>query len=299
MIKMHYLLFQSLILLASSLLILSQECSKNEVYKESEKPGSCKEILENYPATPSGYYWLKSSDHFTSHKVYCDMKNEQCGSKGWMRVAHVDMSNGVQSCPGNLTLISSPIRTCGGPTGDKGCTSATFHTHGISYSKVCGRLRGYQVGPINAFGPYVNDPGKPDLAMDGILISHGKAQKHIWAYATGYEKVVSSSTVDTAFYNYLCPCTDPRYDGIVPPFIGNDYYCDSGVESGPVGGQFYTTPLWTGEGCTPPNFCCSHSGMPWFCKTLPASTTDYIQIRNCNNEQDENTALELMELYIY
>ena len=68
-----------------------------------------------------------------------------------------------------------------------------------------------------------------------------------------------------------------------------------------MGGQFYTTPLWTGEGCTPPNFCCSHDGMPWFCKTLPVPTTDYIEIRNCHNEpgSNENTALDLIELYMY
>ena len=66
-------------------------------------------------------------------------------------------------------------------------------------------------------------------------------------------------------------------------FIGNDsYYCDSGVESAPVAGQFYTTPLWTGEGCAPPE-CCLHNGMPWFCKTLSVPTTDYIEIRNCRN----------------
>ena len=105
------------------------------------------------------------------------MENERCGSKGWTRVALVDMSNKAQSCPGDLTLISSPIRTCGGPT-TAGCTSAKFSTHGMSYSQVCGRLRGYQVGETNAFGPYVNDQINLNLVMDGVLISHGKTQKH-------------------------------------------------------------------------------------------------------------------------
>ena len=149
------------------------------------------------------------------------------------------------------------------------------------------------MGDPNAFGPYVNDQNDANTVVDGILISHGKGRKHVWAYATGYEKVVTESS------NLVCPCTDPRYNGIVPPFIGNDYYCDSGVDSNPRNGEFYTTPLWTGEGCTPPNFCCSHSGMPWFCKTLPAPTTDYIEIRNCHNMAYENTALELIELYIH
>ena len=287
---MSNLLVQLLILLVSSLVCWSQQCNTNEeVYKEVDRPSSCKEILDKYPATPSGYYYLKTS------KVYCDMDTEHCGSKGWTRVAHVDMSNKVQSCPGDLKLITSPIHTCGGLT-TPGCASAKFSTHGINYSKVCGRVRGYQVGSPNAFGPYVNDQDNPGIVMDGILISHGQKQSHIWAYATGFQRQPSVES------NYYCPCADYRFNGIVPAFIGNDYYCDSGVDSSPQEGVFYTTPLWTGKGCTPPNFCCSHSGMPWFCKTLPVPTTDYIEIRNCQNNNggviSEDTAVELMELYV-
>ena len=80
-----------------------------------------------------------------------------------------------------------------------GCASANFSTHGISYSQVCGRLRGYQVGQPDAFGPYVNDQRNPDLVimdgrhwMHGVLISHGERQGHIWAYATGRQKVLST-----------------------------------------------------------------------------------------------------------
>ena len=287
------IIIQTLIMLTSSLLCLSQECyNKEEIYTGTKLPYSCKHILTDYPATPSGYYLIQPPGASTV-QVYCDMENEQCGSKGWTRVAHADVSND-KSCPGDLTFISSPIQSCGGPT-TAGCSSTNFSTHRISYSQVCGRLRGYQVGGPNAIVPYVTNLARPHLVMDGVLISHGKSQKHIWAYATGKEKVPLS------VYHGFCPCTDPRYDGIVPPFIGNDYYCDSGVESGPVAGQFYTTPLWTGEGCTPPNFCCSHSGMPWFCKTLPIPTTDYIEIRNCHNQlgSTENTALDLIELYIH
>ena len=286
------IIIQTLIMLTSSLLCLSQECyNKEEIYTGTKLPYSCKHILTNYPATPSGYYLIQPPGASTV-QVYCDMENERCGSKGWTRVAHVDMSND-KSCPGDLTFISSPIHTCGGPT-TAGCASVNFSTHGMSYSQVCGRLRGYQVGTPDAFGPHTN-LGNIGFVMDGVLISHGKTQKHVWAYATAQTQIYLSNTKN------ICPCADPRYNGFVPPFIGNDYYCDSGVESGPVGGQFYTTPLWTGEGCAPPNFCCSHSGMPWFCKTLPLPTTDYIEIRNCHNQaaSNENTALDLIELYIH
>ena len=143
----------------------------------------------------------------------------------------------------------------------------------------------------------MNDPAKPDVVMEGVLISHGKTQKHIWAYATGYQKTHTNIN----YNNNYCPCADYRYNGTVPSFIGNDYYCDSGVENDPVEGKFYTTPLWTGKGCVLPSFCCSHSGMPWFCKTLPVPTTDYIEMRNCHNNlvSNEDTALELIELYIH
>ena len=99
--------------------------------------------------------------------------------------------------------------------------------------------------------------------------------------------------------NIYCPCIGPKFSSVVPSFIGNDYYCDSGVASNPVSGEFYTTPLWIRKGCTPPNFCCSHSGMPWFCKTLPVPTNDYIEIRNCHNQaaSHEDTALDLIEIY--
>jgi len=190
------------------------------------------------------------------------MDNEHCDSKGWTSIALVYMSSGAKTCPGDLRLISSPKHTCGGLT-TPGCASAKFSTYDISYSQVYGRLKGYQVGHTNAFGPYAHDSGNADLVIDGVLISHGKTQKHIWlAYAVGFEKV-PLSTINNGNTNSFCPCTDHRFNGIIPPFIGNDYYC-SGVDSNPVEGTFYTTPLWTGEGCTPPNFCCSHSEMPWF-----------------------------------
>ena len=166
-------------------------------------------------------------------------------------------------------------------------------TYGISYSQVCGRLRGYQVGTTGAFSPY----GKNlDVVIDDILISHGKAQEHIWAYATARKK----PNVTANARKRICPC-HPEFNGQVPPFIGNDYYCDSGVENDSVAlGQFYSTPLWTAEGCAPPD-CCFPSKIPWFCKTLPVPTTDYIEIRNCHSgpASNEDTALDLIELYIH
>jgi len=277
-----------------SLLVLSQECDrKKEVYADCARPTSCKEILAQHPAAPSGYYWIQSpNDPSTNHKVYCDMDNEHCGSKGWTRVVYIDMSNVSHSCPGNLEFISSPIRTCGGPV-NGGCASAKFSTYGIPYSRVCGRLKGYQVGTPDVF---------TNAVIDGVLISHGhgKLQKHIWAYVSGYERTPTVS-INHGWDRSFCPCADQRFQGDVPVFMRNDYYCDSGVNSDPKVGVFYTTPMWTGQNCNKPYSCCSDSGMPWFCKTLPITTSDDIELHNCHNQptSDEDTALELIELYIY
>ena len=290
------MIVQTVIILTTSLLCLSQECCKKAgIYTGTKLPYSCKDILANYPATPSGYYSIHPPGASTAEPVYCDMENERCGSKGWTRVAHVDVPND-KSCPGDLTFNdSSPIQTCRGLT-TIGCASANFPSRGISYSQVCGRVRGYQVGQPDAFGPYVNNPANADLIMDGVLISHGERQEHVWAYAIGWQKFPSTPFLESR----ICPCASPRFSGVVPPFIGNDYYCDSAVDSNAVPGRFYNTTMWTGEGCTPPNFCCSRSGMPWFCKTLPVPTTDYIEIRNCHNDpvSNEETALDLIEIYI-
>ena len=111
---------------------------------------------------------------------------------------------------GGHIIFTPAIHTCGGPpTG--GCASAKFSTHGMSYSQVCGRLRGYQIGVPSAFGPYVNNPTS-GVIIDGALISHGKTHKHIWVYAVGYERV----PIDRGYNNHFCPCASYRFNGIVP-----------------------------------------------------------------------------------
>jgi len=155
---------------------------------------------------------------------------------------------------------------------------------------------GYQVGTPNAFGPYTNEIQVTDV-LDGVLISYGEKKEHIWAFVTGIQRKKPQSS---GYYSSICPCTSYLFSGKVPPFIGNDYYCDSGVDDGPIEGKFYTDPLWIGEGCEPPNFCCSSDSQPWFCKTLADPTSDEIDVYNCNNRQlgGEDTAVQLIELYI-
>ncbi len=64
-----------------------------------------------------------------------------------MRVANLDMTDHNQNCPEGLRLVNRaepPLRTCGRVEGPAGCTSTTYSTYGVEYSKVCGRIIAYQ-----------------------------------------------------------------------------------------------------------------------------------------------------------
>ena len=270
----------------------------------SSPAASCNGISMN---CSSGYYWIRSSNG-TAVQVYCDM-DRVCGcntSRGWTRVAHFNMSNATQQCPEAWREVTAPRRTCGrtnltGPHGG-GCSSAYFSTHGISYSRVCGRVKAYQYGHPDAFGPFINRfvPNSIDVNyVDGISITHGQPTRHhIWTFANAVAKV----------YIHLgesnCACTDPtrHWSYPTPSWVGNDYFCESG-NPGPgyrAGILYPDDPLWDGQGCGATNTCCQFNNPPWFCKQLPQATTDNIEVRLCGNENtsSEDSPIELIEIYI-
>jgi hypothetical protein len=95
-----------------------------------------------------------------------------------------------------------------------------------------------------------------------------------------------------------CPC-DASINITIPPFVGGDYFCESGINSGSVTNSFYPDdPLWDGEGCGNSSSCCSFNNPPYFTKTLPSPTSDPIEARLCRWEGDEDTPVEFMELYV-
>ena len=70
-----------------------------------------------------------------------------------MRVADIDMTRHKENCPtGFREVTSSGKRMCGGR--GEGCDSTSFSSHGVEYSRVCGRIIGYQFGRPNAFWAY-------------------------------------------------------------------------------------------------------------------------------------------------
>ena len=227
----------------------------NQVRQRLGPPGcnpprnrSCQEILHCFPSAPSGYHEIRVPNG-SLVQVYCDMEGTNCGGKGgWMRVAHVNMSQSGASCPQGLTQkVKSGLILCGQSA--TGCQGTLFSALGLSYSRVCGQLRGYQFGAPNAFGSYDRDPslGLKDNYVDGASITYDTTvPKHIWTYATA-----PFLYYDRCLY-CLCPCNTGSTAQVLP-YIGNNY-CETGLNrNGPAGAQsnkfFPNDLLWDGQKC--------------------------------------------------
>ena len=265
----------------------------------SHQATSCVEIFDYNPNTPSGYYWLKDSDG-SAVRVYCNMSLTCKGvGGGWMQVAKLDMTNNSDQCPPGTRLRTDlPKRLCGINSDGRGCSSTIFDVHGIGYSQVCGKIIAYQDASTDAF---TGDNSLEGNYVDGISLTYGSnPRKHIWTFAAALDEVGTASV-------YNCPCTNIHQAASAtqpPSFVGNDYFCDTGSTQRWSHIFYPDDPLWDGAGCGPANTCCSLNNPPWFLKQLPSSTTNNIEMRMCrdhptyNNRVDEDTPIEILEIYV-
>ena len=263
---------------------------------------SCKDISQDMP---SGEYWIQTNSTNSTIQVYCDTshRNESCSSNtgGWMRVVNLNMNDPTQQCPDGLTLTTRsqpPLRTCGRSMPYSAtCSSAFFQTHGVRYSYVHGRVIGYQYGQTTAFATYYHQRGTTIDSgyLDGFSLTYGQSpRQHIWTFV--------GATDETRSDMWVCPCTRPdlNFTGSVPPFIGNDYFCDTGSREQAVYTLYANDPLWDGQGCGSASTCCEFNNPPWFCKQLPVPTSSNIELRICHDSSfyDEDTPLEIVEVYV-
>ena len=252
---------------------------------------SCEEIKSKWPSSASDYYIITDSEGHARH-VYCYME-ELCSSRGgWMRVAYLNMTDSNEKCPEGFSLYSeNGVRACGRPFsyGSGSCVGTTFPSDSIEYSQVCGKVIGYQVAsPDGIVGDDIDGH-----YIDGISLTHGSPRKHIWSFFSG------------PFENYhasRCPCgtVDPVS---APPFVGTDYYCESGnPNSKSQEGKFYSSdPLWDGKDCgSVERPCCFRSRIPWFHKRLSYYTTDSIEMRLCSIHDTiyGDVPFNLVEIYV-
>ncbi len=165
--------------------LIVEELEKVRLGGVNNPASSCSDIPQD---RPSGEYWIATDSTSSPVQVYCDMNRTSCSCNtagGWMRVANLDMTDPNQNCPEGLSLVTRgepPLRTCGGIEGP-GCTSTTYSTDGVEYSKVCGRIIAYQSGSPDAFSPYFRNT-IDDVYVDGVSLTHGQSpRQHIWTFA--------------------------------------------------------------------------------------------------------------------
>ena len=298
---MWYTIIVALAILGTSLAVDQDDpCTKYGL--DIHFPGaSCADIYNKNPTSHgrSGYYVLKTDRLFFA---YCDMELDCGGNKGgWMRIANVNASRG-DTCPSGWTSYNSYC--IGGQTA--GCYSTSFETNSTSYSKVCGKVKGYQKGSMDAFYPSGYSHGAlpnyvpikhsrtlDGVYVDGISITSGNPRKHVWTYAVGLSD-------DHNYTNVNCPCA--KNPGPNPPtYVGYHYYCESGNNGTFDASKLYTEdPLWDGTGCGRENSCCSRAGMPWFFRQFPMRLNGNIEVRICYDQtfHDEAVAVEQVELYV-
>ena len=253
---------------------------------------SCEAILSRWPNSPSGYYSLADVNGHTRH-VYCHMET-LCGKGGgWRRIASLNMTDSNEKCPTQFRSYSQGgVRACGRPVTSGGsCVGITFPSRDIKYSQVCGKVIGYQYNSPDG----ANSGRNIDTYyIDGISLTHGSPRKHIWSLISGFSSIGANN----------CPCgsTNPQP---VPSFVGSDYYCESGCNDAAAvwksDGTLYTDPLWDGKGCgSSETTCCQRNLIPWFYKSFGYSTTDYIEMRVCCDQDtvDEDVTFEQYEIYV-
>ena len=210
-----------------------------------------------------------------------------CGAGQWTRIAYLNMTNPSQSCPfAWRQYTSNGIRVCGRPSSSNNmCHGTSYSSGGRIYTKVCGRVIGYQVGHPDAFH---SSDSINEAYVEGVSITHGSPRSHIWTLAADISETG----------NAACPC-DNNSNSNPPSFVGSNYYCESGNQNSSFTNSFLyaNDPLWDGEQCSSEGDCCSTA--PWFNVNLINPTSDNIEVRICADfDTTEDTPIQLLELYI-
>jgi hypothetical protein len=194
------------------------------------------------------------------------------------------------NCPEGLEQVnvaagSSSRKLCR-KTVDSGCSSVIFPTHGMSYSKVCGQVYGYNKDSTDGFYRHsictncsINEP-----YIDGVSITRGNCRQHIW-------------TLAATTYAPYCPCSNNTNAlSFFPSFVEEeDYFCEAKVSNT----YHHTKRVWNGRDCLSGAEQCCERG-DWFCKELPQPTTDDIEFRVCTDQPraDEDVYIEWARIYV-
>ena len=256
----------------------------------SIRPVSCQDIKTAQPNSPTGHY------HVNSRNIYCNMDTLCNVTGGWTRIGYLDMSDATQNCPSGFRYeASGSVRTCGRNSNSPSCSpSLTFPTNGLSYTKICGRVRGYQRGSTDAVTPGSQHNNINAWYLDGISITRGSPREHIWSFISGVFSIRS--------HDSNCPCTTGTNQN-TQSFVGDNYYCESGNPNYGWSRRLYPNdPLWDGQQCIGVEAdCCTNPYLPWFYRDFGnVSSTEGLELRVCGDEgqDNEDSPFGLYEFYI-
>ena len=201
-----------------------------------------------------------------------DWIRTHCGTAtGWTRIAYLNMTDPNQQCPANWREYSLyGQRLCGRLyiQSDWRCDGNFYSTMGMLYTQICGRIIGYRFDDPDGYTGSRHEQSINTAYVDGVSLTYGNPRNHIWSFYGG---------------QYENQCNNRSNPA---PFVRNNYFCDYGER------------LWDGEGCTNAN--CGINNPPWFFTTLPAPTSESLEIRICgdNGAHDEDTPLQIIEIYV-
>ena len=219
-----------------------------------------------------------------------------CGSGGgWTRLAYLNMSDNAQNCPSGFRLYqSSGVRACGRSETNSGSyVLVQFPSNDITYSQICGRVVGYQYYSTDAVDDYRNNINS--WYVDDVSITRGSPRQHVWTLIAGWTEK-NAGTLS-------CSCNTGSAVSVAP-FIGSNYFCESGNKASGITSILYTSdPLWDGEHCGSfEALCCTAPGLPWFHRDYGTNTTtDYIELRVCGNQETilmKTILLSFYEIYV-
>ena len=238
---------------------------------------------------------IKNIRNFTESLISDAILGNQthmCGDGLWYQAAYINMNDSGHHCPTQWReYMSNSVRVCGRPeSSSPSCASVTFSI-GLRYSRVCGRIIGYQVGSPDAF---FTSRTIDQIYADGVSVTYGTPRQHIWTFAGGVvETEIQHFSYDS------CPCLSDNAEE-PPSFVGQNYFCESGNPHNNFTAKFLYSndKLWDGQQCNDEGACCTNA--PWFHVQLLHSTSDSIEVRICGSEttDNEDSPLELLEIYV-
>ena len=220
----------------------------------------------------------------------------ECGEEPWRQLVAINMSSADSQCPdGWVEENEGGVRACGRGSVGPSCQSVLLNSeHQMRYSRVCGRAIGYQYGNPDAFAQRDSGVTVDQNYADGLSITYGSPRQHLWTFAAAVREGDRDNSQNH------CPCS-VHPGAPPPPFVGNNWYCESGNPNPNAGinSVLPDDPLWDGVNCE--GTCCSDGkSPPWFSVDLPAPSSAYIEARICGSEQSgrEDVLIDIFEIYI-